>query len=76
MPLNNDEKMPKQTQKEKLIDTRRLLWEVLDKITQEERVLIENPKNLDKEDLIVQLNEFDKTKDLLEQVIDNLDYLF
>lgn len=73
-PLNNDEKMP--PQKEKLNDTRRLLWEVLDKITQEERALIENPKNLDKEDLIVQLNEFYKTKELIENAIDNLEYLF
>lgn len=60
----------------KIIEIRRTLWEVLDKITQEERALIENPKNLDKEDLRFQLNEFDKTKDLIEQVIDNLGYLF
>lgn len=60
----------------KIIEIRRTLWEVLDKITQEERALIETPKNLDEEDLRFQLIEFNKTKELIEEVIDNLDYLF
>jgi len=64
------------SKKETVNEIRKSLWAVADKITQEERKLIENPKNLDKEDLRFQLKEFWETKEKIEAIIDNLNYLF
>ena len=62
--------------KETVNEIRKSLWAVVDKLTQEERKLIENPNNLDKEDLGFQLKEFWETKEKIEEIIDNLNYLF
>ena len=62
--------------KETVNEIRKSLWAVVDKLTQEERKLIENPKNLDKEDLRLQLKEFRETKGKIVEIIDNLNYLF
>jgi len=60
----------------KIIEIRRTLWEIQDLITGKERNLIENPKNLDKEDHLERLKEFEETKELIAEVIENLEYLF